>query len=316
MGKLRKSHFFMHRDFRLSTFDFRPSRVARFAFVAFAAIVIGTGIVAFVPRSAFASTNISPNTTQHWAWNDALGWIDFYTPNTIMVSATGLTGYASSSAGDVSLDCHTTRIGNVCGTSNYQAVNDGAGNLSGWGWNDVIGWISFCGGLSTSNCPGTIHYQTYIDQYGNFQNYAWNDAVGWIDFNCDNIAGACNTSNYEVSDSWAPTSTTGYLDSTTFDTGSVSGAQLNSMSWSGSLPGGTAIGFQFAVSNSSSGPWSFIGSGGTSGTSYTASPNTPITLSYSLFSGFRYFRYRTILTSNPTQSATPRVDEVFVNWSP
>jgi hypothetical protein len=59
-----------------------------------------------------------------------------------------------------------------------------------------------------------------------------------------------------------------------------------------------------------------MGPGGTSSTFYTALYNTPIPLSYTLFSGYRYFRYRTTLTSNSTQSATPRVDEVIVNWSP
>jgi hypothetical protein len=30
----------------------------------------------------------------------------------------------------------------------------------------------------------------------------------------------------------------------------------------------------------------------------------------------RYFRYRAILTTNPTDTATPRVTGVVVNWSP
>lgn len=275
------------------------------------------GLAAILCCSAFfayAATNISSNTAQHWAWNDFAGWIDFYANNNIMVSSVGLTGYASSTVGDISLDCHTTRIGNICGTSNYQVVNDGAGNLSGWGWNDNYGWISFnCS--NTSSC-GTSNYFAYIDSNGNFQGFAWNDLIGWLDFNCDNIVGACATSNYEVSTGWAPTSTTGFVDSTTFDTGSTSGAQLNSLLWQGSLPAGTAIAFQLAVSNSSSGPWSFMGPGGTASTTYTASPGVPIPLSYSLFSGYRYFRYQVTLTSNATQSATPRVDDVTVDWSP
>jgi hypothetical protein len=280
----------------------------------FSAIVVVVGVVACAPIPAFAATNINANVSQHMAWNDFIGWIDFYATNNIMVNSANLTGYASSSVGYISLDCHTSPAGNICGTSNYQVLNDGTGNLSGWGWTDDYGWISF--NCSNTGSCGTSNYSTYIDANGNFQGFAWNDFIGWIDFNCDNIVGACTTSNYEVSDSWAPTSTTGYLDSTTFDTGVASGAELNSLMWKGTLPAGTAIAFQIAVSNSSSGPWNFVGSGGTSSTYYTASFGVPIPLTYALFSGYRYFRYRTILTSNSTQSATPRVDDVIINWSP
>ncbi len=99
----------------------------------FAAVVLGFGIVAFAPIPARAATNISANVSQHWAWNDFIGWIDFRATNNIMVSSANLTGYASSSVGYISLDCHTSPAGNICGTSNYQVLNDGNGNLSGWG---------------------------------------------------------------------------------------------------------------------------------------------------------------------------------------
>ncbi len=268
-------------------------------------------------RRAIAATNISSSTTAHWAWNDIVGWIDFYNTQTITVSSQNLTGYASSSAEDVSLDCHTTSIGNICGTSNYQVTNDGSGNLSNWGWNDAYGWISFCGGQSTSACPGSISYQVYIDSSGNFNNYAWNDAIGWISFNCGNSGGGgCGSSNYKVQTIWVATSTNGYLDSTTYDTGVVGGAQLNSFLWHGSQPAGTTVSFQFAVSNSSSGPWSYMGTDGTANTYYTVGRDTSQPLDYSLFNNFRYFRYRATLYSNITQTLTPQVDEVIVNWSP
>jgi hypothetical protein len=288
----------------------RASRI-RFWMIAIVAVL---AIGALSPAPANASTNISSNVAQHWAWNDVIGWIDFYNTNTITVGSTGITGYASSSVGDISLDCHTTSIGNICATSTYQVANDGAGNLSNWAWNDVYGWISMS--CSNNGSCGSHSYGVTIDSSGNFQGYAWNDLIGWIDFNCDNIIGACSTSNYEVSTSWTSTEPPGNLDSTTFDTGSTSGAALNSLTWKGSLPAGTSIAFQIAVSNSSSGPWSFIGPSGTTSTSYTASPSVPITLDSSLFSGYRYFRYRTTLTSDVTNTLTPRVDDVIVNWSP
>src|SRR5258708_2212440 len=89
-----------------------------------------------------AATNISATPASHYAWNDLIGWMDFYNTNTVVVGVHGLTGYSSSSVGDISLDCATTRVGNICGSSNYQVTNDGAGNLSGWGWTDSYGWIS------------------------------------------------------------------------------------------------------------------------------------------------------------------------------
>jgi hypothetical protein len=277
--------------------------------------------------SAEASTNISPTSTEHYAWNDTIGWIDFYNQSptsSITVTSQKLTGYASSSAGDISLDCATTRIGNICGTSNYFVANDGTGNLSGWGWNDAYGWVSFCGGQSSTNCPGTTSYEVKVEPTtGVFtdsplgRNYAWNDLLGWISFNCDNVNG-CGTSNYQVKTTWISTSTSGTLDSTTFDTGISGGAQINSVLWNGTLPSpanGAYVGFQFAVANASSGPWSYKGSDGTSNTWYTASPGTPKTVDFVFHNNARYFRYRVKLVSNQAQTLSPRVNDINVNWS-
>ncbi len=275
-------------------------------------LAVGLNVFLFV-FLAEAATNISSDTSSHWAWNDIVGWMDFYNTNTITVSSQGLTGYASSSAGDISLDCHTTSAGNICSQSNYRVTNDGSGSLTGWGWNDTYGWISFdCnnnGGCAQSN------YRVYIDGSGNFHNYAWNDQVGWISFNCDNNGG-CGTSNYKVLTSWVATSAVMTLDSTAYDTGVITGAQLNSVLWHGDLPSGTAVRFQFAVSNSSSGPWNYMGTDGTSNTYYNTGPDASLRLDYLLFNNSRYFRYRIFLVSDQAQRLSPRVDDVIVNWSP
>jgi hypothetical protein len=116
-------------------------------------------------------------------------------------------------------------------------------------------------------------------------------------------------------------SATGTLDSPIFDTGISLGAQLNSVTWEGSLPSGTHVGFQFAVGNTPSGAWtnSFIGPTGDAsqffGYNNTAA-NTAIPLSYTLFSGYRYFRYRIELGANTNYTQTPVVNQVTVNWSP
>ena len=279
-------------------------------------------------QNAFAATNVSSTSSAHWAWNDLVGWINFYSVGNVWVSSTGTIGDASSSAGIISLDCVTH---NTCGAGSstyYNVLNDGAGHLSGWAWNDEYGWISFWSGNG-----GSGSYRVVIDQNGNFSGYAWNDDIGWISFNCNQpspYSNTCATSNYEVQTSWVSTSTSGYLDSQTFDTGIVGGAQLNSVLWHGIMPTGAsstgvAVGFQFAVSNVSSGPWNFIGPNGVSNsTSSYWNANTPSSSvqlnspgsEYNFYTNFRYFRYRITIFSNMAQSMTPRVDNIVVNWSP
>ncbi len=290
----------------MSTFS-NSGRVSVFLGICFAVLVL-TSV------RAHASTNINATTTEHWAWNDLIGWIDFYNTNSIVVSSQKLTGYASSSAGDISLDCGSTRIGSVCGTSNYSVINDGSGNLSGWGWNDQYGWISFdCHNVTSSDCL-TSNYQVWINNSnGIFNNYAWNDIIGWISFNCSNHG--CGASQYSVITSWIATSAIGYLDSTTFDTG-VPGAQFNSVLWHGSQPLGTSVRFQLATSNSSSGPWVYEGSDGTSNSYYSTGAGVSLPLSYSAHNDFRYFRYRVTLVSNASGTLSAQVDDVVINWSP
>ena len=78
----------------------------------------------------------------------------------------------------------------------------------------------------------------------------------------------------------------------------------------------------FAVSNSSSGPWSYVGSDGTSNTYVTPTgPNVSKNLvstsnGYALFSGYRYFRYRVYLGASSGNTQSPIVNDVVVNWSP
>ncbi|MCR4328139.1 MAG: hypothetical protein NUV53_01340 [Patescibacteria group bacterium] len=259
-----------------------------------------------------AATNI--DSTDKWAWNDIIGWVDFYATDSVTVTSQGLKGYASSTSGDISLDCKTTRSGDICSQSNYQVSNDGVGNLSNYGWNDEYGWISFdCN--NTGGC-GVSNYEVLIDaNTGVFSGYAWNDIMGWISFNCSNDS-SCGTSNYKVITSWVATSAIATLDSATFDTGVDGGAQINSVLWQGHQPSGTLVRFQFAISNASSGPWSYGGSDGTSNTYYEVDPNVSKNLDYILHSGNRYFRYRVILVSDLAQTLSPRVDDVLINWSP
>jgi hypothetical protein len=288
------------------------------------------GIFLFVAPHAFAATNVSSSATAHWAWNDSIGWIDFNPSGAgnVVVTPTQLEGYASSSAGQISFNCDATNPSgvSVCGTSSFKVTNDGVGNLGGWAWNDRFGWISFFWGNASANPSAavtsmcsTYESRSYtpmcgvtIDGYGAFQGWAWNDTIGWIDFNCDNPEdNVCNNPmQFSVVTTWAATSTTGTLDSQTFDTGVANGAQLNSIMWKGVATSSTSVSFQFAVSSNSTGPWNY-------GAVYTPTgPGIPLPLTgYSSLTG-RYFRYRVILTTDKSQTKTPEVDDVIVNWSP
>ncbi|MCX7589931.1 MAG: hypothetical protein N2Z85_03285 [Patescibacteria group bacterium] len=278
-------------------------------------------IIFIIFLTALAATNI--DSSNRWAWNDLIGWIDFYSTNTVNVNSQQLTGYASSSAGDISLDCATTRNGNICSQSNYKVLNDGGGNLSGWAWNDNYGWISFCGGQGNSNCPGSTIYQVKINPTtGDFSNYAWNDLLGWISF-CGQPGGgsgcASTTYSYKVNTSWRATATIGYLDSSIYDTGISGGAQINSILWKGDLPSGTQVRFKIASSNSSNGPWNFLGPNGTTNDNDyygPVLPNKSYPVNYLLHSNHRYFRYRVILVSDQAQRYSPLIDDIIINWSP
>lgn len=286
-------------------------------------ILAGLGFLIF-GNNAYGATNISSNATEHWAWNDIVGWMDFWGTMSVNVSPTQLTGYAGSSVGDISLDCATASSGNICAPANdnYKVINDGNGNLSGWGWNDNYGWVSFCGGGGADpNCPGSIAYYVSIDpNTGVFSGYAWNDIIGWISFNCADInppTGVCGTSNFKVKTSWVATSTSAIIESATFDTGVGGGAQINSFYFEGELPNGSSANFQFAVSNSTSGPWTYFGPSGT-GSYYTPNhqgfPRTKV--DFVLHNNMRYFRYKILLMSDQAQRNSPVIEKVVVDWSP
>ncbi|TSC52434.1 MAG: Uncharacterized protein LiPW41_204 [Parcubacteria group bacterium LiPW_41] len=297
-----------------------------------------------------AATNISSTAGEYFAWNDISGWWDLYSNNTVEVQGSKITGYASSTIGEISFDCGSTPSGNICNISQYGICNgigstkdasgacNGAtatGDLVGYAWNDVLGWIS----ISCHNTDGvtcTSDWGVTIDTNGDFKGYAWSDIGGWVSFNCGNVGSSCSPNSYKVNTSWRSTSTIALLDSAVIDTQSVGGATLNSITWKGtnnanSTGQQTYVDFQIAVSNSSSGPWNFIGPSGTSADYYSAScessfkgginaggnapNNTPICIDPAQVKNMRYIRYRVRMRSNLIQTDTPRIDDVILNWS-
>jgi len=152
------------------------------------------------PNSGEAGESTGPiDSTDRWAWNDSIGWIDFgYSSGDVNVNENDLTGYAwNNNAKEIVLNCATTPIGSVCGTSNFKVSrNSTTGVLSGWAWNDDYGWISF--NCSDPGVCGTSDYKVTVStSTGIFSGWAWNDYIGWISFNCAD-PGLCGTSDYKV----------------------------------------------------------------------------------------------------------------------
>lgn len=286
-------------------------------------------LIALLLGSSFlisqADTNI--DSTDHWAWSDATGWWDFYSTNTAEVSASSLHGYASSSIGEMALNCESTPNGDVCSTSDFKVINDASGNLSGCAWNDTIGWISF--DCADYDCQGgnicaESDYQVTIDANGNFQDYAWNDVEGWISFNCANNS-SCGVSDYKVNTSWRAGKLTSYLSSSIINSGGD--VTLHSVIWQGSQPSGTSVDFQIAVATSTSGPWNYKGPDGTDSTWFgsecptagvsdpAAGPDKAICVGKEITVNKRYLRYKVRLQSNTAQSQTPVIEDIILNWS-
>lgn len=252
--------------------------------------------------------------TDHWAWNDVIGWIDFgYAAGSVGVNDSKLFGYASSSIGLIAFDCATTPSGDICGgAAGDWKVSNVSGSLQGWAYSDTIGWISF--DSVTAGSP--ISYGVSIDPAtGEFRGWAWNDVIGWTSMNCLET-GTCGTVNYKVKTGWTSAPDSGWLISPIFDMGSS--VAINTVAWKGVSNGG-AVRFQIAASDVSTGPWNagdYKGPDGTAGTSYAAiAPDASTVLSPRDFSGVRYVRYRAIIDSNSGGTDSPEVRDIILTYS-
>jgi hypothetical protein len=240
-----------------------------------------------------------------YAWSEKTGWISFGATNgNVEVGDSELTGYAwSEKTGWISLNCSNTVS---CATIDYKVANDGNGNLSGYAWGEKTGWINFDPAYSQVVISATT---------GEFSGYAWGEKTGWISFNCSN-ASTCATVNYNVKTNWGGSGTVANLISSVFDTGVASGTALNTIMWQGSKPAGTSVKFQIASSNSSGGPWSYLGPDGSGTTYYSPSDaGIPAQINLSYHNGYRYFRYKVFLESDVGKAQAPRIDNIIINWS-
>ncbi len=293
-------------------------------------------------------SNIDSQTPNFYAWNDVIGWIDFKSTNTVHVSSTEITGFASSSVGYIALNCNSVPpLGlNVCpsngGPSQFGVLNDGNGNLSGMAWSDALGWISFKD-LNTS-APGYPAYQVTIDTNGDFHGMAWGDVGGWISFNSDNcdkdnggagngfIDVACGGDNattpvitYKVKTVTGLRSQ-GVLISSIFNTTLSAGVGLNTLVWQGLSPTGTLVRFQVATDclpGKGTAPtctggvsgWDFIGPNGTGTSYYQGLRDTSIPIVRANHMNKQYLRYKVFLISDPDRIVTPTVYDISLTWS-
>lgn len=270
-----------------------------------------------------AATNIdTQNAGEKWGWNDVAGWINMKDANTVMVNAANVSGYATSLIGDIMFDCATTPAGNTCAAANFQTANDGAGNLSGWAWNDTMGWISMSGttadgrSYKVSVAPSGDGINSY------FNGWAWNDVVGWINFNCKDFEslpggtglGVCaETHNYKTQTSAYAVASSGTFTSSIFDIGITTGI-FNTIMWKGYQPGNTKVQFEIATAETAA---------ALANPTYTLLPDarqdSAVLLARNAATGLevenrRYIRYRVSLISDG--GFGPRIDDIVINWSP
>ncbi len=285
---------------------------------------------------AYAASNIDTlNANEKWGWNNIIGWIDMKTGTGVTVGST-VSGYASSSIGPIMFDCATMPTSPSCTDPDFtdpdfKVLKNSDGLLSGWAWNDAVGWISMSG---TTAAPSPLPYQVKLENHQStstgaldgsyFRGFAWNDVAGWISFNClDGDLGnsSCTGNAYKTQTGVTSTAPAAEFISNIFDLGTATAA-LNTITWKGSQPAGTSVDFWIATAAATS---TLTGNMTTVFQnslllSVPASPGSPVKLSpTSTQAGVevenrRYFRYKVRMTAVGTTG--PRIDDIIVSWSP
>ena len=103
---------------------------------------------------------------------------------------------------------------------------------------------------------------------------------------------------------------TGTFISSVYDTGS-SATNYDKLYFDADLPSSTEVKFQIATSDSSAGPWDFVGPDGTTNTYYTTSGQNI----WSGHSGDRYVRYKAYFSTADT-TVTPKLNQVSISFVP
>jgi len=173
----------------------------------------------------------------HYAWSSTIGWVDFAYPGgnvKIPMGIGNLEGgaYVLSNGSWIFLNCSYS---NSCSTSDFKVSSDANGDLSGWAWGEVFGWISFSSLTDGSTIPYGVKIATSTTanyDAGEWDGYAWSENIGWISFNCktggSNQVNICSTSPYKVQDLRA--ASTGIKIDITLEYASAKQGQANSQS--------------------------------------------------------------------------------------
>ncbi|MCX6355616.1 MAG: hypothetical protein NTZ78_12070 [Candidatus Aureabacteria bacterium] len=100
-------------------------------------------------RAAHSDLKIGANILAGWVWLENCGWVCLGEGHPLDGK-----GYSNRSACD------------------WGVNNNGQGNLSGYAWSEVTGWINF----------RTSYSRVYLYESGQFYGYAWGENVGWMHF--------------------------------------------------------------------------------------------------------------------------------------
>lgn len=287
----------------------------------FLTVLIVSSLASIALADLSGRHNIDTNNKDyHWVWNDLIGWINFHDNDTVEVRSDELRGWADSQIGEIVLNCATTPNGDICDDSNgHFRVENYQGELSGWAWNDTVGWISFdCDDIEACN---DSPYRVSIEPAGDgessfFKGWAWSEIIGWISFHCgndhdpdeDGVQSACNFDTYKVQTSAGSKSSSGSLTSNVIDTGIIK-PHYNYILWQGETKTDTSVSIQTATADLETGPWVFS----------VATPADIPGQQINIPDGQqnkRYIKYKINLGSDNWLEKTPIIRDIIINWSP
>ncbi len=137
-------------------------------------------------------------------------------------------------------------------------------------------------------------------------------------FNCSNTSRVVSLSHFDVTTTWAAQAKTGTLIRRhSIPASRTARSSTRSHGRGPRRSGDDRSAFQIAVSNSSSGPWNFIGPDGTSGTTYSCGSHGCTDSAGQLFLADRQiFPLSCHFGDESRRRPSPQVTSVIVNWSP
>ena len=179
-------------------------------------------------------------------------------------------------------------------------ISDATVRLTGPGGYDET-FTTGRGYLNQSDWSGSAGQVTFVDPLKYFQD------DGSLDV-------ATSSGQVLIREVFGTYNANGWLESSTFDTGSDS--NFYSLIWSPTdqpaLAGPESVRMQFATAASTSptGPWNFVGPDGTGGTYYTSS-NSSLS---NVHANHQYARYKLFLSTDDT-TVTPNVSDVSLTYT-